>query len=61
MIEKYKTLQNGSDIRGIAIEGIEGEHPNLTAREANCIGQSFVLWLSKRLGKDPGELVQQSK
>lgn len=57
MIEKYKKLQNGSDIRGIAIEGIEGEHPNLTAREANCIGQSFVLWLSKRLGKDPGELV----
>ncbi|MBR0127020.1 MAG: NAD(P)H-hydrate epimerase [Firmicutes bacterium] len=56
MIEKYKKLQNGSDIRGVAIEGIEGEHPNLTAPEAACIGQSFVLWLADRLGKDPADL-----
>ena len=56
MIEKYKKLQNGSDIRGIAIEGIEGEHPNLTAQEAECIGQSFVLWLADRLGREPSDL-----
>ena len=26
----YKKLQNGSDIRGVALEGIEGQHVNLT-------------------------------
>ncbi|MBQ6495829.1 MAG: NAD(P)H-hydrate epimerase [Firmicutes bacterium] len=56
MISKYKKLQNGSDIRGVAIEGIEGETPNLTATEARFIGQSFAQWLGERLGRDPGEL-----
>jgi len=56
MIERYLKLQNGSDIRGVAIEGIEGENPNLTAREAECIGQSFAHWLAARQGKEPGEL-----
>ena len=23
-------LQNGSDVRGVALEGVEGEHVNLT-------------------------------
>ena len=26
----YSKLQNGSDIRGVALEGIEGQHINLT-------------------------------
>ena len=26
----YSKLQNGSDIRGVALEGIEGQHVNLT-------------------------------
>ena len=26
----YTKLQNGSDIRGVAMEGIEGQHVNLT-------------------------------
>ena len=26
----YKALQNGSDIRGIGSEGVEGQHVNLT-------------------------------
>lgn len=28
----WKKLQNGSDIRGVALEGIEGEHVNLTPK-----------------------------
>ena len=28
----YKKLQNGSDIRGVALEGIEGQHVNLTEK-----------------------------
>lgn len=29
-MKNYKKLQNGSDIRGIAITGVPGELPNLT-------------------------------
>lgn len=48
----FLKLQNGSDIRGIAIEGIDGEHVNLTSEAVNRIAQSFALWLSKKTGKD---------
>ena len=56
MTRDYLKLQNGSDIRGVAIEGIEGENPNLTVNEAEYIGESFALWLSRKLGKEPAEL-----
>ena len=29
----YSKLQNGSDVRGIAMEGVEGEHVNLLIRQ----------------------------
>lgn len=44
-------LQNGSDIRGVACEGIEGESVNLTPLASNIIAQSFASWLSKKCGK----------
>lgn len=44
-------LQNGSDIRGIAIEGVEGENVNLTEESALKIGGAFAKWLSKKTGK----------
>lgn len=50
-------LQNGSDIRGIALEGVEGENVNLTPHICNRIAQAFVFWLSKKTGKNPEELV----
>ena len=56
MMDKYLKLQNGSDIRGIAIDGVAGETPNLTSVEAEYIGQSFALWLSKKLNKEPKAL-----
>lgn len=46
-------LQNGSDIRGIAAEGVAGEEVNLTALQAGVIGSSFVYWLVNKLGKNP--------
>lgn len=49
-------LQNGSDIRGIAVDGVEGEKVNLTGEIANRIGQGFVAWLSKKTGKDAKDL-----
>jgi phosphomannomutase len=48
----YKKLQNGSDIRGVALEGIEGQHINLTEKVCRDIGRGFALWLMARTGKD---------
>lgn len=48
----YKKLQNGSDIRGVALEGIEGQHVNLTEEVCRNIGRGFAVWLKNRLNKD---------
>lgn len=47
----YKKLQNGSDIRGVALEGIEGQHVNLTEQVTADIGRGFAVWLFKKTGK----------
>ena len=48
----YKKLQNGSDIRGVALEGIEGQFVNLTEEACRDIGRGFALWLRYKTGKD---------
>ena len=48
----YKKLQNGSDIRGVALEGIEGQHVNLTETVCKDIGRGFAIWLKNKMGKD---------
>ena len=53
---QLKKLANGSDIRGIAMEGIEGEHVNLTPEAANRIASGFVKFLSNFSEKSPAEL-----
>ena len=50
----YKKLQNGSDIRGVALEGIEGQHINLTEQVCRDIGRGFALWLTQKTGKKSG-------
>ena len=50
----YKKLQNGSDIRGVALEGIEGQHVNLTEQVCRDIGRGFALWLKNKTGKASG-------
>ena len=50
----YKKLQNGSDIRGVALEGIEGQHINLTEQACKDIGRGFALWLMQKTGKTAG-------
>ena len=52
IIKGINDLQNGSDVRGIALEGIEGEHINLTVDMAMKIAYSFSIWLKERTGKD---------
>lgn len=50
----YKKLQNGSDIRGVALEGIENQHVNLTEPVCRDIGRGFALWLMEKTGKTNG-------
>ena len=47
----YSKLQNGSDIRGVALEGIEGQHINLTEQACKDIGRGFAMWLKEKTGK----------
>lgn len=58
MLENFnwKKLQNGSDIRGIALEGIPNETVNLTPEIIARIGKGFVVWLTEKLGKKATEL-----
>ena len=55
-MKDYSYLQNGSDIRGIAITGIPGQLPNLRPQEGTDIAKGFLVWLCKRLGKRPQDL-----
>ncbi|MGK7957110.1 MAG: phosphomannomutase/phosphoglucomutase [Crocosphaera sp.] len=52
----WKKLQNGSDIRGVALEGIADEVVNLTPDIAQILGQAFVTWLGQKSGKSSSEL-----
>ncbi|VEP13512.1 Phosphomannomutase [Hyella patelloides LEGE 07179] len=53
----WKQLQNGSDIRGVALPGVPGEEVNLTPEIAATLGKSFVTWLSNKLTKESSELI----
>ena len=50
-------LQNGSDVRGVAIDGVEGENVNLTPDIAAKIGCAFVSWLSGKKKMAASDLV----
>ena len=49
----WKKLQNGSDIRGVALEGVPDEAVNLTPEVAKILGNAFVSWLGQKIDK-PG-------
>jgi phosphomannomutase len=48
METNWKKLQNGSDIRGVSLEGIAGEPVNLTSEVAEILAKSFVIWLKNK-------------
>ena len=47
----YKQFKSGTDIRGVASEGVEGESVNLTDDAVADMADGFVLWLSKKVNK----------
>ena len=49
-------LQNGSDVRGVAMEGVPGEEVTLTPAIAGRIAGAFARWLSEQTGKETEDL-----
>ena len=49
-------LANGSDVRGIAVDGVADEPVNLTAEAANRIASGFVEFLAQRTGLSKRDL-----
>ena len=47
----YKQFKSGTDIRGVASEGVEGQSVNLTDDVVADMADGFVLWLSKKISK----------
>lgn len=52
----YQKLQNGSDVRGIALAGVAGEAVNLTPEVAREIAAAFADWLAAKTGRALGSL-----
>ena len=52
----YKGFKSGTDIRGVAVEGVKGQNVNLTDDVVRSMAQGFVLWLGKKVGKSASEL-----
>lgn len=52
----WKKLQNGSDIRGVSLAGVEGELVNLTPEIINILGQAFTQWLAQKISKPLSKL-----
>ena len=49
----YMHLQNGSDIRGVAMEGVPGESVTLTEAAVIHIARGFAAWLRRDRGRAP--------
>ena len=47
----YKQFKSGTDIRGVASEGVKGQSVNLTDEAVANMADGFVLWLSKKVNK----------
>jgi phosphomannomutase len=48
----WSSLQNGSDIRGISMEGVAGENVNLDRERIEQLGKAFYHWLRKKHSND---------
>ncbi|KAG5533205.1 hypothetical protein RHGRI_027424 [Rhododendron griersonianum] len=61
-IEKvdFLKLQNGSDIRGVAVAGVEGEPVNLTEPVTEAIAAAFAAWLLDKKKPDSSKRLRVS-
>ncbi len=50
-LQDYLKLRNGTDVRGVACEGVEGERVTLTTEAVANIAKAFCVWLISHTGK----------
>ncbi|MBQ9727983.1 MAG: phosphomannomutase/phosphoglucomutase [Clostridia bacterium] len=50
-LQDYLKLRNGSDVRGVAVDGVENEPVTLTTEAVENIAKAFCVWLITRTGK----------
>ncbi|KAK4430908.1 Phosphohexose mutase [Sesamum alatum] len=56
----FLKLQNGSDIRGVAVDGVEGEPVTLTEPVTEAIAAAFAAWLLDRKKPEPSKRLKVS-
>ena len=54
--ERFRQFKSGTDIRGVATEGVAGQPVNLTDEVIERMADGFVLWLAEKIGKAPDAL-----
>ncbi|KAL2344724.1 hypothetical protein Fmac_006009 [Flemingia macrophylla] len=57
-LDKIRRLQNGSDVRGVALEGEKGRTVDLTPPAVEAISESFGEWVINGLEKERGNPVE---
>ncbi|MDD6225238.1 MAG: phosphomannomutase/phosphoglucomutase [bacterium] len=55
--EYFSHLKSGTDIRGVACEGVKGEEINLTDDVVKGSSKGFIKFISEKSGKKPSELL----
>lgn len=55
--EYFKPLQSGTDIRGVACDGVKGQSITLTDEVIKGSANGFINWLCKKLNKKASHLV----
>lgn len=50
-LQEYLNLRNGTDVRGVACDGVEGETVTLREEAVESIAKAFCVWLISRTGK----------
>ncbi len=49
--EDWLKLKSGTDVRGVALEGVEGEHIDLTDEAVEGIIKALCFWVAQKTGK----------
>ena len=52
----YKQFKSGTDIRGIAAEGVKDEHINLTDEAISAMTHGFLVWFCEKYDKQADEI-----
>lgn len=56
-MDKYwSQFKSGTDIRGVAVDGVEGQTVNLTDEAITAMAKGFAKWLCDKTGKNSTEL-----